>query len=180
MTRPLRPLPDRLPHRPSRRHQDLSGLVFLGGFIAATAAISQYYAPTREQPEIAEHYERLDKPSLTPSRRTQGVIWPALWGLMGLSCWRVWRSRESPDRDKALGLFRFALGMTAGFAKMAFGNRKTTAAAADMLGVAAASAAYTYKAGTVDRLAGLLALPYTAWLGFVSVLAGITVLRERD
>lgn len=180
MTRPLRPLPDRLPSRPSRRNRDLSGLVFLGGFIAATAAISQYYAPTRAQPEISEHYETLDTPSITPSRRAQAVVWPVLWGLMGLSGWRVWQSPESGDRDKALGLFRFSLGMTAGFAKMAFGNRKTTAAAADMLAVASASAAYTYKASRVDRLGGLLALPYTAWLAFLSVLTGITALRERD
>lgn len=174
-----RPLPDRLPARPSRRNQDVSGLVFIGGVLAATAALSQYYAPTRAQPEISEHYESLETPRALPPRRAQAVIWPVLWALMGLSGWRVWKSPESSDRDKALGLFRFSLGMTAGFAKVAFGNRKTAMAAADMLAVTSATAAYTYKAGGLDRTAGLMALPYTGWLAFLSVLTGITAWRAR-
>lgn len=173
----------RLPRRPGRTarlNRDVSGIVFVVGFVAATAAVAQYYAPTRAQPEIEDYYDDLDTPDMLPSKQAQGIIWPLVFGLMGLSGWRVWRSRESSDRDKAIGLFRFALGMTAGFAKMAFGNRKTTAAALEMLGVTAAAAAYTKQASEVDRTAGLLALPYAAWLGFLSVMAGITARRERD
>lgn len=173
---------DRLPRRLNgrvRRDRDISGLVFLTGFIAATAAISQYYAPTPAQPEIEDYYDELPTPDFTPPPRAQAVIWPAAWVLMGLSGWRVWRAREGEDRDKALGAFRFSLGMTAGFFKMAFGNRKTTGAAVDMLGVTVASALYTLFANRVDRLAGVLAAPYTGWLAFTTVIAALTVRRLR-
>lgn len=174
----MRRLPRDIEDRRARRHRTLSGLAFVAGTVAMTAAVAQYYAPSPLQPEIERDWDRLDKPAATPPRAVFGVVWPALWGLMAASGFRVWQAPESDDRDRALALFRLGLGMSAGWAKIVFGNRRRLAGLAEMVALLGSAAAYARVAGKVDRSAGLLGVPFAAWLAVTAALNAAVVRRN--
>lgn len=175
----MRRLPRHIDDTRARRHRTLSGLAFVAGTVVMTAAVAQYYAPSPLQPEIEDDWKRLDTPHGTPPRAVMGVVWPALWGLMAASGFRIWQAPESGERDRALALFRLALGMTAGWAKLVFGNRRRTAGLVELLGLIGAAGAYARTASRVDRGAGLLAVPYGAWLAVMAALNAAVVRRNR-
>lgn len=174
-----RRLPRHIEDRRARRHRTWSGLAFVAGTVAMTAAVAQYYAPSPLQPEIEDDWKALRKPPATPPRAVFGMVWPALWGLMAASGFRVWQAPESDDRDRALALFRIGLGMTAGWAKIVFGNRRRLAGLAELAALIVAAGAYGRAAGRVDRTAGLLSLPYAAWLAVTAALHAAIVRRNR-
>ncbi|MCM8556564.1 TspO/MBR family protein [Sphingomicrobium sediminis] len=115
-------------------------------------------------------YEALEKPSFQPPSYLFGIVWPALYTMIALALATVLNEPRSKARDTAVTLWiiQLAINFTwsyAFFEARAIGYAKWHLLA--MLVVAALTAGRFYR---IRPLAGLLMLPYLAWLIFAFTL----------
>jgi tryptophan-rich sensory protein len=115
-------------------------------------------------------YRTLKKPSWTPPSKAFGIVWPVLYALSGVSAWRVWRSSPSKERTAALGLWASSIATNAAWTPLFFGKKKPAAALVDLKANLGSAAGYALAAGKIDRTAGLLMLPYLAWVTFAGTI----------
>jgi len=160
--------------RMARRSSGLGLLAFLGITAAAAAAGAR---STGKGGEI--WYRLLRKPSFNPPPWVFGPVWTTLYGLMAVSAHRIWRKPSSPDRTRALAIWATQLGLNGIWSPLFFGKHRPRAALVDLIGLAAAIAAYIRAASKLDRAAGALMAPYLAWVGFAGVLNAEIVRRNR-
>jgi len=129
---------------------------------AAAGAIASLDAPA--------FYGQLVKPAWAPPPSVFGPVWSVLYLLMGMAAWLVWRERPSQRVDGALGLYILQLAANALWSWLFFGWRQGAWAFADVLLLLALVAATAAAFWRIRRLAGLLLLPYLAWVSFASAL----------
>jgi tryptophan-rich sensory protein len=153
-----------------RRASPLIGLVGIAGALAATALVG-----ARATARNLGWYRRLRKPSWTPPDAAFGPVQTGLYALMGASAWRIWRSRSSPARTRALGLWAAQLAANGAWSPLFFGAHRPRAALLDLGLTLGAVGAYAAAARRVDRAAAWLIAPYVLWTLFAGVLNGAIV-----
>lgn len=136
------------------------GLLFFFALVAAAALTGQAFQP-------GEWYEGLAKPDFTPPNWIFPVAWTALYILIAIAGWRVWRA---PEGRAALGVWIVALGLNAAWSFLMFGQHAIGLALVDIYALLAAIFAFIVLAWKADRPAALLFVPYAAWVSFASVL----------
>ena len=74
---------------------------------------------------VTTWYVHLNKPEFNPPNVVFGPVWTALYVLMALVAWRVWR-RHAPDgrRRRTLVLYAFQLVLNLAWSLIFFGLRK--------------------------------------------------------
>jgi tryptophan-rich sensory protein len=150
---------------PRRPHQWL----YLAGFVLLCLGVGLVGGQITA-PALVGWYPSLAKPAFTPPDWLFGPVWTALYGLMGVAVWRVWRTPPRPGRRRALGLFFLQLALNLAWVLLFFGAQAIGAAAIE-LAVLFALVVLTSRAfGSIERVAGLLLLPYAAWLAFALLL----------
>lgn len=150
--------------RNSTRTQLIGLAVWLAITFVASAlgAIASMDAPA--------FYGQLVKPDWAPPAMVFGPVWTVLYLLMGIAAWLVWRERPSQRVDGALGLYIVQLVANAMWSWLFFRWHQGAWAFADVLLLWALVAATTAAFWRIRRLAGLLLLPYLAWVSFASAL----------
>lgn len=146
------------------------------GFVAAFAATFAA-AAIGSRATIASvntWYAGLRKPSWVPSGRAIGLIWSVLYVLMALAAWLVWREAGS-RAALPLALYGVQLVLNALWSLLFFGRRNPKAALVEIgvLWVAIAATLAAFWAVTI--WAGLLFVPYLAWVTFAGNLNRIVV-----
>ena len=116
-------------------------------------------------------YPTLNKPSWNPPAWLFGPVWTALYAMMGLASWRVWR-RQSPASRRALGWYGVQLGLNSLWSILFFGMRQPGLALAEIVVMWAAILITAIKFARLDRLAGVLMIPYQLWVSFATALNG--------
>lgn len=115
-------------------------------------------------------YAALNKPSWNPPASLFGPAWTILYTLMAVAAWLVWREGGWSVRGKILGLFLAQLLLNALWTPLFFGLHWMDVAFAEIL-ILWVMIALTMKAfWKVKPAAGLLLLPYLAWVSFAAVL----------
>lgn len=115
-------------------------------------------------------YGQLAKPGWAPPASVFGPVWSVLYLLMAVAAWLVWREPASEARRGALTLFVVQLVVNALWSWLFFAWRQGGLAFLDvlaLLGLVIATAAAFWR---LHRAAGLMLLPYIAWVGFASAL----------
>jgi tryptophan-rich sensory protein len=115
-------------------------------------------------------YAGLNKPSWNPPNWVFAPVWSALYTLMGVAAWLVWRRGGFSVRRLPLMLFLAQLALNAAWTPLFFGLHHLGLAFAEILllwGVLAATAVVFFR---VDRPAGTMLLPYLAWVSFAAML----------
>jgi len=132
-------------------------LAFAAGAVGAIASV-----------DAASFYGQLSKPSWAPPASIFGPVWTALYALMGIAAWLVWRSPG--PKAVALALFVAQLAANALWSWLFFSWRSGPAAAAEVLVLLALIVATVAAFWHRNRLAAFLLLPYLLWVSFASVL----------
>lgn len=135
------------------------GLCLLAGYISAQATY----------PEIANWYAGLAKPGWTPPNWVFPVVWNALYVLMGVSLWLLWRSANSPAR-LAIGLFFIQLALNAAWSPVFFGLHQIRWGVAIIVALALTIAATIAVAWDANRIAAWLLVPYLIWVIYAASL----------
>ncbi|HEY7005423.1 MAG TPA: TspO/MBR family protein [Sphingomicrobium sp.] len=115
-------------------------------------------------------FAALDKPFFMPPGWTFGVVWPILYALLGVSLAIVLAEPPSDRRRLALILFFAQLALNFAWSPIFFGAHDITLAkwVIFLMTILAAAAAGQFL--RLRKAAGLLLIPYLAWLIFAATL----------
>ena len=140
--------------------------------VVCVAALWAGGALTR--PELAGWYAGLAKPAFTPPGQVFAVVWPVLFLMMAAAWWRAslaadgfWSIRRM---RLASGLFLLQIVLNVGWSALFFRLHAVDWAFVEIVVLLLAVAATTRAFWGLSRAAGLLLLPYLAWVGFAVVL----------
>ncbi len=98
---------------------------------------------------------------------------------MGIAAWRVWRLRSFEVTGKALAVFAVQLGLNLAWSFLFFGLQRIDLALVEIVILLCAIITNTVMFWRIDRLAGLLFVPYAAWVTYATVLnASLWLLNE--
>jgi tryptophan-rich sensory protein len=122
-------------------------------------------------PSIPTWYASLAKPSFTPPNWLFGPVWITLYTLMGISLYLVWQKGfKSRDSKIALSVFGIQLFLNSIWSIIFFGLQ------APFYGFAVIVILWAAIVGTIvlfyriSKTAGLLLLPYIAWVTLATAL----------
>jgi len=117
-----------------------------------------------------EWYASLKKPSWNPPGWVFGPVWTALYTMMAVAAWLVWRHGGWAAQRRPLELFLAQLALNAAWTPLFFGLHWPGVAFFEIvllwLAIAATSAAFR----PVSRAAMGLLMPYLAWVSFAAAL----------
>jgi len=120
--------------------------------------------------DASSFYAELSRPSWAPPAWLFGPVWSVLYALMAVGAWLVWQRSGAPGAGRALLLFLAQLAANALWSWIFFAWRLGTLAFVEvvvLLGLVAATVRAFWR---VRTLAGVLLLPYLAWVGFAAAL----------
>ena len=115
-------------------------------------------------------YAPLAKPAFQPPGWSFGVVWTALYAMMGVSIAAITVAPPSPLRSRAIALFAVQLALNFAWSPVFFGHGMIDAG---FLIIAALDVLVTMTIITAWRirpLAGALLIPYLAWLCIATAL----------
>jgi tryptophan-rich sensory protein len=126
-----------------------------------------------------EWYSALNKPAWNPPGWIFGPVWTALYAMMAVAAWLVWRRGGFAVQRRPLGLFLAQLALNALWTPLFFGLRQPGVAFAEIillwLGILATLLAFR----SVSRTATWLLVPYLAWVSFATALNGTLWMLNR-
>lgn len=132
---------------------------------------------TRSAPEF---YSTLARPSWAPPSSMFGPVWTVLYALMSLALWLVWRQRAVHDVRGSIVLFGIQLVLNALWSWLFFAWRLGRLAEVEILVLLVAIVMTVVAFWRVRPLAGVLLLPYLAWVAYASALTFAIVRRNPD
>jgi tryptophan-rich sensory protein len=151
-------------HRPSVGIQAAALFVALGVTYAAAAVGALASVQARS------FYAELARPEWAPPGWLFGPVWSALYTLMAIAVWLVWRSVGFAAARSAVGFFAAQLAANALWSWLFFAWRLGAAAFAEVLLLWALILATVVAFWRLSRLAAVLLVPYLAWVTFASAL----------
>jgi len=122
---------------------------------------------------VQEWYPSLTKPPFNPPSWVFGPVWTLLYVMMGVAAYLVWQKGwESETVRVALALFLVQLILNGLWSVLFFGMQSPALAFAEILLLWVAIAGTIVWFWRVSPTAGILLLPYIAWVSFAAVLNG--------
>jgi benzodiazapine receptor len=115
-------------------------------------------------------FDSLQKPSFMPPGWAFGVVWPILYALLGIALAMVLCEPPSDRRRMALILFFIQLALNFAWSPIFFAGHDISLAKWLIFLMAAVAAAAARQFLKLRKAAGLLMIPYLAWLVFAATL----------
>ncbi len=151
-----------LPGPASRQAIGLIGWLLLTFATAAIGALASANA--------GAFYNQLTRPPWAPPGWLFGPVWSALYVLMALSAWWVWRTRGFTGARGALALFIAQLAANALWSWLFFVWHQGGLAFAEVLLLWCMVAVTVISFWRISSLAAALLIPYLAWVTYASAL----------
>jgi len=115
-------------------------------------------------------FTALNKPAWNPPGSVFGPVWSLLYAMMAVAAWLVWREGGWKAQRRALGLFLLQWLFNALWTPLFFGLHRPGLAFAEIVALWLALAVTLIAFSRVRKAAGLLLMPYLAWVSFAAVL----------
>jgi translocator protein len=119
---------------------------------------------------VREWYPTLQKPPWTAPSWLFAPVWTALYLMMALAAWIVWRERLRAPVNKALAIFAFQLLLNAAWSPLFFGLQSPLAGLLVIIPLWAAILAALISFWRISPASGTLLIPYLAWVSFATAL----------
>lgn len=120
---------------------------------------------------IPTWYATLVRPSFSPPNWVFGPVWTALYMLMGIAVYRVWRlGMNKPAVKSAVVFFLVHLFFNAIWSMLFFGAKNMPLAFVDISIIWVTLIFIIFRFEKLDRVSAYLLLPYLAWISFATVL----------
>lgn len=168
--------PETTPAAHSRRetHPGVSTLVLLG-FVLLAVGVGMGGALSTSD-AVTGWYADADKPFWTPPNIIFGPVWTALYLMMAVAAWLVWRRRHEVDVRPALLAYFVQLLLNTAWTPVFFGLYPVMGVAALWLAFAIIVSLFLAVLFTIlrfwpiHRFAAVLLMPYLAWIVYASSL----------
>ncbi len=144
-------------------------VVVLLAFVAVCLGVSSIGAAITYS-SIDTWYPSLAKPAFTPPDRLFAPVWTALYLMMAVAAWRIWSHGSRPEVNVALACFGVQLTLNLLWTVLFFGLRSPGTALVEIVILLIAILVTVIAFYRVDRVAGLLMVPYLAWTAFAADL----------
>ena len=115
-------------------------------------------------------YDGLTKPAWNPPSWVFAPVWTLLYVLMAVAAWTVWRRAGFRGAPLALGLYILQLVLNGAWSWLFFGAEEPLLALVDLVALFLVVAVTTVLFWRAERRAGILLLPYLAWLAYAGSL----------
>lgn len=115
-------------------------------------------------------FDALRKPSFMPPGWAFGVVWPILYVMLGIASGMIFAEPRSSRRRLALLLFTGQLTLNFVWSPIFFAAHEIRVANYVIFLMAAVAAAAAWQFFQLRKTAGLLLVPYLAWLVFAATL----------
>jgi tryptophan-rich sensory protein len=132
----------------------------------AAAAVAGAIASVR----AADFYQQLAQPTWAPPAAAFGPVWSVLYVLMAVAAWLVVRTLGWPGARPAITLYVAQLALNALWPWIFFQWRLGGVALAEILVLWTLLLLTVLAFWRARRLAGVLLLPYLAWVSFATAL----------
>lgn len=122
-------------------------------------------------PNSSEVYKNLAKPFFSPPSLVFGVVWPILYALMAIAAYRIWlKGKEGKNVRKALALYTIQLILNFLWTFIFFQYQLFGLAFIEIVFLFIFIIFTTIEFFKVDKISGILMLPYALWVAFAVVL----------
>ena len=148
------------------RARDIFGLVVFLTICLGTSGIGGAVTAT----SVGSWYQDLQKPSFNPPDRVFPPVWTALYVMIAVAGWRVWRAAGLRTARTAFLLYAVQLALNLTWSFLFFGSRLIGVALIEVVVLLLAIVANTILFWRHDRLAGMLLVPYGIWVAFATML----------
>lgn len=156
---------DEAPQHRSIAAQVLALLVWLIACLAAAGLGGLLTASS-----VGGWYQLLAKPAWTPPDWVFGPVWSALYFMMALAAWLVWRGHAWSLTRKALMWFGIQLAFNVAWSGCFFALKQPGLAFVELLLLLVAIVVTIARFWSASRLAAALMMPYLAWCTFAAAL----------
>lgn len=137
----------------------LSLLIF-AGLVCCAAVSGAMFSP-------GDWYETLNRPPWTPPNWLFPVAWTALYIMMAIAGWRIWKA---DGFGPALAVWGGGLVFNAAWSWIMFGQHEIGWALADLAALWISILVFIWLAFPIDRQAALLFVPYLIWVSYAGAL----------
>lgn len=144
----------------------LKAVFALGGWLAlcfTAASLGALFMP-------GEWYSALKKPSWNPPAWIFEPVWTALYTMMAVAAWLVWKRGGFAAQRRPLALFLVQLALNAAWTPLFFGLHWPGVAFTEIVLLWLAIAATLAAFRPVSGVAAWLLVPYLAWVSFAAAL----------
>jgi tryptophan-rich sensory protein len=135
-------------------------LPFTAGFIGSVFTF----------PAISSWYEGLKKPSFSPPNFVFGPVWTILYLLMGVSFYLILQNKENKGKKEAVYIFIIQLFLNTSWSISFFGLKNPLLGAFVIIALWFLIVLMIIKFYRINKISGLLNIPYLIWVSFASVL----------
>ena len=152
----------------------VTDLIALTGFLAVCCVVASsgaYFRP-------GQWYRDLSKPSWTPPNWLFPLAWTALYIMIAVAGWLVWRAAGFDGGRYALIAYGLHLVFNGFWSGLFFGARRVDLAFVDVILMWLTLAATIVLFLPISPLAASLLIPYLAWVSFAAVL-NLAILRRN-
>jgi tryptophan-rich sensory protein len=135
------------------------------------SAMGALFSPNARLPE--DWYANLNRPSFSPPAWVFGPVWTALYGMIGVAGWLIWRRHRTAPTSatfQGLALWGVQYVLNASWSPVFFGMHRIAWALGIIALMWVAVALSTFRFFTVSGWAGALFVPYWLWLSFATAL----------
>jgi tryptophan-rich sensory protein len=132
-------------------------------------ALGALFSP-RFSASAAEWYAALVKPGWLPPQKWFVPVWTALYVLMAIAGWIIWRERYHRGRAAAITAFCIQLVLNALWAPMFFGTKNIDAGLFDIVALWLAVGWTMREFARVAPGAALILVPYFLWVTFAAAI----------
>ena len=163
----------------SPRTRDLTVLAGFATIVASAAILGTRFSPASNDLRTRLWYGTRRKARWNPPPAAFAPVWTALYAMIAIAGWRVYRAPRTKARTRALALWGAQMAFNAAWTPLFFGARKPRVALADLVAMAGSTAGFIATSYKVDRTASRLMLPYLAWTSFAGYLNASIVSKNR-
>ena len=145
-----------------KKHSLMTLVVFIVVCLAAGFIGSQF--------PPGDWYKALEKPSWNPPSFLFAPVWTILYILMGIAAWIVWTRGGKGKRLVPMTIFGVQLAVNALWSYLFFGINRPALAFIDIVVMWVLICATILLFWKTRKSAGLLLIPYLAWVSFATAL----------
>ncbi|MCT1605906.1 tryptophan-rich sensory protein [Nesterenkonia massiliensis] len=163
------------PHSGARRDSALTQILGLAVMIAVPVLIG-FGASRLIADDTDGWYDNAQTPPWNPPDWLFSPVWSALYVVMGVAAWLIWRERHRLRVWPALGVYAIQLLLNAAWSPLFFsgypiwGSAALWAAFAVILALIIVIVLTIRVFWPINRLAAVLLIPYLAWVLYASTL----------
>ncbi|MCC9626042.1 tryptophan-rich sensory protein [Thalassospira sp. MA62] len=119
---------------------------------------------------VNDWYANLQKPSFGPPNWLFGPVWTVIYFMIAFSGWRVWLKRGFANAKGPFAIYGAQLTLNLAWSFLFFGAQSPFLAFIDIAILLALIIVNCVIFMKIDRVAGVLLIPYALWVGFATIL----------